>query len=160
MEKELSSLLLRNLLFTLLQPGVVTALLPYWILSNAKISIEFTTRLNGVFGLLVYLTGLMILLKCILQFAFEGKGTLSPVDPTKKLVTKGLYRYSRNPMYIGVLTMLAGEYIYFGYLPLLYYAIAVLAVFHLFIIFHEEPRLIKVFGHEYSEYCNKVRRWC
>src|SRR5690554_4112307 len=104
------SLAFRNLLFTLLQPGLVAGLIPYWILGSR--SGETFNNTLGVFqylGLFIFAVGLAILIYCIIMFAVEGKGTLSPADPTKKLVVSGLYRFSRNPMYIGVMLMLMGE---------------------------------------------------
>jgi len=96
---------------------------------------------------------------CIYEFAVFGKGTLSPLDPTKRLVVRGLYRYSRNPMYVGVMLMLIGEAIFAASIPLLIYLVLVFIGFNLFILLHEEPRLKRDFAEEYAEYCKKVRRW-
>jgi protein-S-isoprenylcysteine O-methyltransferase Ste14 len=99
------SLLLRNLFFTLLQPGVVAGLVPYLLLRNEWRDVWHSSfNLLQYTGLLLFATGLVIMLDCILRFALEGKGTLSPVDPTRELVASGLYRLSRNPMYVGVMT--------------------------------------------------------
>ena len=53
-------------------------------------------------------TGATILGVCIIEFARSGKGTLSPLDAPKLLVVQGLYRYVRNPMYVGVVTVVIG----------------------------------------------------
>lgn len=103
--------------------------------------------------------GFFIMLICIVRFATEGKGTLSPIDPTKKLVVKGLYNYSRNPMYVGVILLLVGEAFFWQSLMLAGYSTLVFIGFNLFIIFHEEPRLKRDFKDEYKAYCEKVRRW-
>ncbi len=103
--------------------------------------------------------GFLILMSCILRFATEGKGTISPIDPTKNLVAKGLYRYSRNPMYVGVMLLLLGEAVFWQSLFLAGYAAVVFIGFNLFIIIHEEPRLKRDFGTEYELYFQKVRRW-
>lgn len=105
------------------------------------------------------LTGLLILTSCIISFAIKGNGTLSPADPTKKLVVSGLYRYSRNPMYVGVLLILIGEALFFPMVRLLIYLVFVFVAFNGFIILAEEPRLRKDFGAAYSAYCKNVRRW-
>ena len=99
------------------------------------------------------------MLICIISFAVKGRGTLSPADPTKKLVVTGLYRYSRNPMYIGVVMILTGEAIFFQSVSLWIYLLVVIIAFNIFILLHEEPRLQKDFGEEYKKYCQKVRRW-
>ena len=154
------SLLLRNLLFTILQPGLVAGLIPYWILGGkATQAFDKDLRVFQYLGILIFLAGLIIMFDCILRFAVEGKGTLSPADPTKKLVIKGLYRFSRNPMYAGVMLILTGEAIFFQSTNLWFYALFIFIAFNLFIILVEEPRLRKDFGEEYSEYCQKTRRW-
>lgn len=154
------SLLLRNLLFTILQPGVVTVLIPYLILSwqGKTLFPERWTVLNVV-GAILMIVGASILLSCVLKFATEGKGTISPLDPTKKLVAKGLYRYSRNPMYLGAMTLLIGEAVFWQAISLAIYAVIVFIGFNLFVIFHEEPRCRRDFGDAYCEYCERVRRW-
>ena len=155
------SLYLRNLFFTLLQPGLVAGLFPYWILGKPKFQQELTQpfRFHHFAGIAVFVIGLVILLDCIIRFPREGKGTISPADPTKKLVTKGLYKYSRNPMYIGVMLVLMGEAIFFQSGSLWAYLMFVFIFFNLFILAHEEPRLRRVFGEEYEQYCKSVRRW-
>ena len=155
------SLFLRNLFFTILQPGLVAGLFPYWLVSKAKVQQAFTDafQLHYYIGIVIFFVGLVIMINCIIRFAIEGKGTLSPADPTKHLVVKGLYRYSRNPMYIGVLLMLIGEAVIFQLGNLWTYLVFVFIAFNLFIQLHEEPRLRKAFGEEYYRYCERVRRW-
>jgi len=154
------SLLLRNLIFTILQPGLVAGLIPFWLLRE---------KANGIFvqrfqfyhysGAMVFVVGLIIMLSCIISFAVKGRGTLSPADPTRKLVITGLYRFSRNPMYVGVMLILIGEAIFFQSDSLLIYLLVVFITFNIFILLREEPRLRKDFGEEYSRYCEQVRRW-
>jgi protein-S-isoprenylcysteine O-methyltransferase Ste14 len=154
------SLLFRNLIFTILQPGIVAGLVPYWILkSKTPVSNDQSLKLYQFAGEIVFTTGLIIMLYCIINFATRGKGTLSPIDPTKKLVITGLYKFSRNPMYIGVMIMLIGEAIFFRSADLWIYSAAIFAAFNLFIMFFEEPRLRKDFEKEYEQYCKKTRRW-
>src|SRR5687768_254460 len=101
----------------------------------------------------------MILFHCIYMLAKIGRGTLSPADPTKKLVITGLYRYSRNPMYVGVILILFGEAVIMQSIVLGIYLLLIFLLFNLFIIFHEEPRLHRAFGSEYFEYKKSVSRW-
>lgn len=103
--------------------------------------------------------GACILLWCIYAFARHGKGTLSPVDPARRLVVSGLYRYVRNPMYLGVTTVLLGETLFFKSMPLLGYTGLVFLLFNLFIRLYEEPYLRRQFGEAYERYCEKVGRW-
>ena len=68
-----------------------------------------------------------------------GRGTLSPVDPTKKLVTSGLYRHTRNPMYVGVLMSLIGEALFFRSYQLGIFLLIMALIFNFFIMMVEEP---------------------
>lgn len=155
----MNSLFLRNLFFTLLQPGIVAALIPFLILKVDPPQPYISFEIYHFFGGLFFLIGLFVMLKCINRFASEGKGTLSPADPTQELVLGGLYRYSRNPMYVGVLFILLGEAFVFRQISLIAYTLIVFAGFDLFIKLIEEPRLKKDFGEKYEVYCEKVRRW-
>jgi protein-S-isoprenylcysteine O-methyltransferase Ste14 len=154
------SLFIRNLFFTILQPGLVAGLIPYWILGS-KIKNSFVKPFYGYqyAGTILFIIGFVIMLSCIINFAVKGRGTLSPADPTKHLVATGLYKFSRNPMYIGVLLILTGEAIFFQSADLWIYTLFVFMAFNAFILLHEEPRLKKDFGEDYKNYCRKVRRW-
>ena len=154
------SLFFRNLIFTILQPGIVIGLFPYFIAGE-----EFKIRWNLPFafsqyaGLFFFILGWSLVLYCIYRFAVEGRGTLSPADQTKNLVAKGIYQYSRNPMYIGVMLALIGEVFFTKAASLMIYTGCVFTMFNLFIMFVEEPRLKRDFGEAYKLYCQKVRRW-
>ena len=154
------SLLFRNILFTILYPGIVAGLIPFWIIGDkANDVFNKLAKLHQFAGLFSFITGFIIMTWCIASFAVKGRGTLSPVDPTKKLVVSGLYRFSRNPMYIGVMLILTGETLFFASYSLCVYSLIVFAGFNIFIIFNEERRLKKDFGNDYDNYCKKVRRW-
>jgi protein-S-isoprenylcysteine O-methyltransferase Ste14 len=154
------SLFFRNLLFTILQPGIVAGLVPYLIV-GAKLKSVLNQPMQSLqyVAVLIFFVGVSITLICIISFAIRGQGTLSPADPTKKLVVTGLYRFSRNPMYIGVLLILIGETIFFQSISLLIYSFCIFLMFNAFILFLEEPRLRKDFEKEYEQYCKTVRKW-
>lgn len=153
-------LFFRNLLFTILQPGIVAGLIPYWILDeNVRAPFMQSLKFYHYLSIIAFGIGFIILLTCIMSFAVQGRGTLSPADPTKKLVISGLYKFSRNPMYVGVTLMLIGESIFFQSNTLSIYTLCIFSAFNIFIIFFEEPRLARDFGYEYSKYREKVRRW-
>ena len=151
---------MRNLFFTILQPGVVCGLIPWLIVKD-----EINTDLSGPFqtyhliGILIIAMGVVVLIHCIFSFAKLGKGTLSPLDPTKKLVAKGLYRYSCNPMYLGVLLIIIGETVFLRSFNLGIYLVLVFVAFFCYVVFFEEPRLHRDFGDDYKAYKKKVRRW-
>jgi protein-S-isoprenylcysteine O-methyltransferase Ste14 len=103
--------------------------------------------------------GALLLAASVLEFARRGRGTLSPVDPPRHLVVRGLYRYVRNPMYLSVTAIVLGEVLLSRSLALaIYWAIWFLAV-NLFVLGYEEPTLRRQFGASYDEYCRQVGRW-
>jgi protein-S-isoprenylcysteine O-methyltransferase Ste14 len=100
-----------------------------------------------------------VLLWCVWDFYRIGKGTLAPWDPPKKLVVVGLYRFVRNPMYVGVLGWVAGWSLIAGSLVLGIYTILLAIAFHLRVIFYEEPTLARQFGNDWVQYQATVPRW-
>ena len=79
--------------------------------------------------------------------------------PTRRLVVIGLYRYVRNPMYLGAVAILLGQGLYLGDVRILAYALFPCLMMYLFVVVDEEPTLRRSFGVEYEMYCNHVRRW-
>jgi protein-S-isoprenylcysteine O-methyltransferase Ste14 len=96
---------------------------------------------------------------CLWDFTFTGRGTPAVWDPPVIFVSKGLYRFVRNPMYLAIVSILAGEALYFQS-PLLGLMAAGCAVgFHLFVVLYEERALKRRFGASYEGYCSEVSRW-
>jgi protein-S-isoprenylcysteine O-methyltransferase Ste14 len=151
-------LVLRSLLFALLIPGTVVVLVPRWIISRSGNGANQSSTLRLV-GLLAIVIGGSLLVGCIWDFARKGRGTLAPVDPPMQLVVLGLYRYVRNPMYVGALLALLGQAAFFKSLSLLCYAVAFFVWVHLFVVLYEEPTLRRRFGSSYERYCLTVNRW-
>jgi protein-S-isoprenylcysteine O-methyltransferase Ste14 len=115
--------------------------------------------LHWPFGLVPVALGTFGLLWCARDFYVSGKGTLAPWAPPQELVIVGLYRYSRNPMYVCVALILLGWAISFGSAGLLIYALAVVVAFHLRVVFGEEPWLARTHGAAWQQYTRRVRRW-
>jgi protein-S-isoprenylcysteine O-methyltransferase Ste14 len=150
---------LKTLLWSIFVPGTLTTLVPYLLLSS---NIElFPVELSGFrfTGLIPIALGALLYLWCAWDFTFTGKGTPAPFDPPKEIVVRGLYKYVRNPMYVAALLVLVGEAILFESALILVFAAIVFSVFHLWIVFYEEPTLRRKFGASYENYCMKVRRW-
>ncbi len=117
---------------------------------------------TGLFSYLAFpfwLIGRIVLFWCFWDFAQKGRGTPAPIDPPKELVASGLYRYVRSPMYVGVLAVIAGHILWFGYWSLLIYAFMIFTAFHLFVTQYEGPNLKRRFGSSYEEYLKEVPRW-
>ncbi len=147
-------LALRALLSFLILPTTVAAIAPWLLLGLDE------WRADGhASGYAVLTLGLVVLIWCVRDFYASGRGTLAPWDPPKRLVVAGLYRVSRNPMYVGVLTTIVGEALLFGSLVLGGYAIALAIVFHLRVVLHEEPWLRSQFGDDWERYASTVARW-
>ena len=152
-------ILLKTVIFTFLVPGTVTILLPYWLLPSRaeQLALQFGTF--RYFGVLPLVLGAATYFWCAWDFTFAGHGTPAPIDPPKELVGRGLYRYVRNPMYVGILSILLGEAILFASLRLLEYTVVVFIFFFAFVVFYEEPVLRRTFGESYRLYCRNVSRW-
>jgi protein-S-isoprenylcysteine O-methyltransferase Ste14 len=103
--------------------------------------------------------GVAVLLWCVRDFHVRGLGTLAPWDPPRRLVINGLYHYSRNPMYVGVLLILFGWAAAFGSGGHLTYALVMAVVFHVRVVFFEEPWLLETHGAEWTRYRAHVNRW-
>jgi len=85
--------------------------------------------------------------------------TIIPAARPTKLITQGAYRFSRNPMYLGISLLYAGASIILGSLwPLILLPISVL-VMNAVVIPMEESNAREAFGEQYVAYCRKVRRW-
>ncbi len=150
---------LKTLIFTVLVPGTVTVYIPYLLLSSANAAQRLQLGVFRYFGVILILIGAAVYLRCAWDFTFTGQGTPAPIDPPKELVVRGLYRYVRNPMYVGVVTLLLGEAVLFGSRALFVYAAVVFVIFHLFVALYEEPVLRRKFGESYLNYCATVARW-
>ncbi len=153
------TLLFEAILFTVLVPGTVTVWIPLWLLGpdgrripSAWGGIELVALVTLVLGGLVYFW-------CLWDFIARGRGIPAPIDHPKQLVVTGLYRYVRNPMYLGVLLILIGEVGLFGSRPLLLYAAIWLLVVNIVVLFYEEPALRRKFGPLYAGYTAEVGRW-
>ena len=148
-------LALKNLLFTVFVPGTVAGFVP-WLVTRGE---TFTWSAGTALALLLFAAGGAIYFWCLWDFATFGRGTPAPIDAPKSLVVHGLYRYSRNPMYVGVLTVLLGWVVLSGWLVLLVYSACVASCFQLFIVYYEEPHLKRTFGQSYEAYLGRVGRW-
>jgi len=93
------------------------------------------------------------------ELAGRAGKTPAQRDRPTALVTTGLFQYSRNPMYLGVILIFLGDLVFFETLVYLFYALGVWGLFHLFVVYYEEPRLGREFGESYRNYTSRVPRW-
>jgi protein-S-isoprenylcysteine O-methyltransferase Ste14/pimeloyl-ACP methyl ester carboxylesterase len=147
-------MMLRALLAFLALPGLVAFAIPL-LLAWPRIR-------AGSFAwpaLALLLPGIGLHLWCVREFYVKGRGTLAPWHPPRHLVASGLYRLSRNPMYLSVSLVLLGWAIGFQSWTLLVYALAVMVAFHLRVLLHEEPFLARTHREEWPRYRARVPRW-
>ena len=148
---------LKTILFMLLVPGVLLVLLPCALI-GADVAL-FSFGLFHWLAVPLWAAGAAVIIWCAWAFTVRGRGTPSPTDPPKELVISGLYRYVRNPIYVGVVTFLLGYVFWYPTRAILLMPVIVVICSHLFVIFYEEPHLRKAFGAAYGEYCRSVPRW-
>jgi protein-S-isoprenylcysteine O-methyltransferase Ste14 len=154
-----ASAILGSILFLLLAPGVVAGFVPWWISRWQMRAPLLGISVFRVLGVFLIVAGVPMVLDSFVRFAIQGLGTPAPVFPTTHLVVTGLYRHVRNPMYVGVIAIIAGQGLLFGSQRVLGYGALVWMAFHLFVRGYEEPKLTKRFGEEYREFCRNVPRW-
>ena len=148
--------LLKTLLFTLFVPGTVAGYVP-WRLRREAAPV---TGVEEWAAIAVIAIGIAIYLyTAFWGFALIGGGTPAPIAPTKVLVVRGLHRFVRNPMYIGVGLVIAGQAWLFHSLRIMIYLACFWLIAHLFVLFYEEPTLRQEFGDEYERYRGAVPRW-
>ncbi len=145
-----------SLVFLVLAPGVAAGLVP-WLVTGWEPESE---RLPAqIAGIVLIALGAAVLLYAFGSFVIEGLGTPAPVAPPQRLVHHGLYRWVRNPMYLAVGAVIAGQALLFGDPAVaLYLAAFALAVWS-FVHLYEEPTLASQFGAEYEAYRREVPRW-
>ncbi|HET8546484.1 MAG TPA: isoprenylcysteine carboxylmethyltransferase family protein [Bryobacteraceae bacterium] len=154
---------IRGLIFTVLVPGTVAFYIPRAILSGAPLAGGWWQL-----GWVPLIAGLVLFLWCVARFLLAG-GTPAPffVGPLRALVGRepadlvatGPYRFSRNPMYVGVLLIIFGQAILYRSADLATYGLVMWLAFHLVVVFIEEPHLEQVHGAEYERFRRQVRRW-
>ncbi len=136
-----------------------TALLFHFFVPTSRV-FDLSPGLAGVIiGAVILIGGFFLPLWASKIFA-EEKTEILPTSPANQvLVTHGPFRFSRNPMYLGMVTMLFGIAVIFGTLPLFIAALAHFAVMNFVFIPFEEKKMEKQFGEQFRDYMRRVRRW-
>jgi protein-S-isoprenylcysteine O-methyltransferase Ste14 len=148
--------ILGTVLFFLAAPGIVAGVVPWWI---SRWRFGWGWLPLRIAGGALAAAGLIVLLVSFADFALKGLGTPAPVFPTRHLVVAGFYHYVRNSMYVAVVSIIFGQSLIFGNLPLLKYGAIVWLFFHLFVLAYEEPVLRAKYGDEYDRFRSSVPRW-
>jgi protein-S-isoprenylcysteine O-methyltransferase Ste14 len=144
--------------FFVAAPGTVAGLLPELITHWEFHRPLPVWAVAQTIGTLLICLGLIPLIHAFVQFVRAG-GTPMPIAPTQRLVVTGFNRYIRNPMYAGLLVVIAGQALLFGQLGPLLYGVVVWLVTAAFVRWYEEPTLTRRYGAEYEAYRRAVPAW-
>jgi protein-S-isoprenylcysteine O-methyltransferase Ste14 len=156
----------KHLRAILLLPGMVLLVIPGVVLWRGGFdtlglwrSVPSSRVILSVIGIICVGLGLLLMVATIRLFITVGKGTLAPWEPPQRLVVRGVYRYVRNPMIMGVHLVLLGEALLTASLPLFGLFLVGAVINAVYIPLSEEPGLVKRFGDEYLAYKRSVPRW-
>lgn len=154
--------ILRHVLAVVVLPFTVAVVIPVWLARRNDIRLAAASGLPELgmqaVGLALLLVGLLLFVASLGRFVGEGRGTLAPWDPPRRLVVRGPYRHVRNPMISGVALVLFGESLLLRSPAHLLWAVTFFGVNALYIPLLEEPLLERRFGADYREYCRNVPR--
>jgi len=139
---------------------VIASAIAMWLFKKQFPLLDFALIHQHLISGALIACGLMITIIAVVDFR-KAKTTVNPTAPSQAntLVIKGLYRFSRNPMYVGFLTILSGWAIGIGNIGALGIILVFIWYMTVFQIKPEEQALKDKFGADYEAYCEKVRRW-
>lgn len=134
--------------------GLMTLVAQYW--PGYILLLPF----QALIAILLTLLGITIALLGVVSFR-KAKTTVNPTKPdsASSVVDSGIFRFTRNPMYLGMLMLLAGYAVELAALSSYCLAMTFILYMNQFQIKPEERALDKLFGKAYSDYKSKVRRW-
>jgi protein-S-isoprenylcysteine O-methyltransferase Ste14 len=141
--------------FFVIAPGGTAGLVP-WLITDWRADAPAWAQ---VLGSAVTVAGTLLVVAAFVQFVVEGRGTPAPTAPTQTLVIGGLYRWVRNPMYVGVAGAIAGQAVLFASVGVALWLVAFVAAVTTFVMVYEEPTLRRTYGAQYDEYAGAVHRW-
>jgi protein-S-isoprenylcysteine O-methyltransferase Ste14 len=144
--------------FFVIAPGTIAGLLPFLITRWQAAPLLGSDVARWV-GLSFVAAGLVVIVDAFVRFVREGRGTPAPVAAPRHLVVRGPYRWVRNPIYLPIATIIAGQALVFGSPGLLAYGVVVGLAFHAVVVVYEEPTLRRRFGADYQAYVTAVPRW-
>lgn len=148
-----------KLYFPPLAQFIVYGLLGY-LASRAMPSLGYTASIAVWIALVMFGLGAIILFQAVRLFG-KAETTVNPIEPEKaeRLVTSGLYRFTRNPMYLGMLLVLLGGALYLQNIAALSGPLAYMLSMTFLQIKPEERVLSAKFGKPFEDYCQRTRRW-
>ena len=149
-----------NMLKIKIPPPIIALAFVVILYISSVLMARFTFEGQSFFALFTFISGLGCVLSASIQFR-KVNTTVNPLDPesASHLVVDGIFKYTRNPMYVGLCVAILAFGIYVGaWLVFILLPLFVISINYLQIV-PEEIAMQKLFGDEYISYCNSVRRW-
>ena len=145
---------------TRIPPPLVTLIFGFIIFLTKNIFPKIKISNNIAFGSLFILIGILIASSSIILFK-RYRTAITPINPKSatKLITGGIYKFSRNPMYFSLLLLLIGISIMTNPIGGFIFIPIFILYLNLFQILPEEKAMTDLFKDEFLEYKNSVRRW-
>jgi len=139
--------------------GLSIGLLMWWLNGYSPL-LSFKNQALDYSAYAIILVGISIDIQSLYNF-IKNKTTANPLSPEKasKLVISGFYRFTRNPMYVGMFLVLLGAALLFGSLVSLLVLPLFIGAINYLQISNEEKALERLFGEDYLSYKQRVRRW-
>ena len=137
---------------------LLIGLIAIFTLNESWPVLRFTSLAGQLAGGLIILVGLVLLVMANGLFVRAGTNVI-PFREVSSLVTSGVYRYTRNPMYLGMALVLLGCAVTVGAASALVVPVLFMVIIELRFIRPEEHMLQGLFPQEYPAYCTRVRRW-
>jgi len=137
---------------------LLLGLISIFALNELYPMIRFTSLIFQVLGGVVIVVGLLLLVMANGLFVRAGTDVI-PFRKVSTLVTTGIYRFTRNPMYLGMAAVLLGCALTVGVVPALLVPLAFVVIVQARFIRPEEQMLRELFPQEFPAYCQRVRRW-
>jgi protein-S-isoprenylcysteine O-methyltransferase Ste14 len=131
-----------------------------WLAARTTPTLAFTVPAGWIIALMLAGTGVVVALLGVVSFR-RAKTTVNPLDPAaaSALVASGIYRVTRNPMYLGLLLVLLGWALFLGNVLPFAFPVAYVPLMNRLQIIPEEKALAALFGSGFADYRSKVRRW-
>ncbi|MEY4195489.1 MAG: hypothetical protein RLZZ226_1857 [Pseudomonadota bacterium] len=139
-------------------PPVIALILAFLTFGLDQVMPLAVTLLSPILGIVMACSGLVVIALALSEFRRVNTTPLPTGEPTQ-LVTSGPYQWTRNPMYLGLLTLLTGFSLFFGGLSLFLAPVALFIIIDRVFIPYEEGRMAAFFGYVYGEYLGAVKRW-
>ena len=131
-----------------------------WFLRAITPFLSITLIFHLVLGIMIVLLGFSVEVAAILSLS-KAKTTADPTHPknASSLVTTGMYRFTRNPIYLGDFLILIGWAVYLSNLAALVVTPLFILYINRFQIRPEETAMLELFGDQFAEFKSRVRRW-